>query len=81
MTVFTPTILLCAGGTGGGGASKDWLMELAKERNKIQLPRVHAHEWGVRLPNERFVLSGMGWGLKDTWNENGAEDGEDESEP
>lgn len=71
-----------AGGTGGGGASKDWLMEIAKERNKVQLPRVHAHEWGVRLPNERFVLSGVGWGLKDTWNENGAaDDSEDESEP
>ncbi|KAK8043603.1 transcription initiation factor IID- 31kD subunit-domain-containing protein [Apiospora rasikravindrae] len=75
-----------AGGSAGGGASKDWLMELAKERNRVALPRVHAHEWGVRLPNERFVLSGMSWGLKDRWGGNGGEgmdddDDEDESEP
>ncbi|KAI0126602.1 transcription initiation factor TFIID subunit 9 [Xylariales sp. AK1849] len=68
-----------AGGSGGGGASKDWLLELAKERNKIALPRVMAHEWGVRLPNERFVLSGMGWGLRDTWAE-GSDDDDDEEE-
>ncbi|KAK8075197.1 transcription initiation factor TFIID subunit 9B [Apiospora hydei] len=75
-----------AGGSAGGGASKDWLMELAKERNRVALPRVHAHEWGVRLPNERFVLSGMSWGLKDRWGGNGGDgmvddDDEDESEP
>lgn len=69
-----------AGGGGGGGASKDWLQELAKERNKVALPRVHAHEWGVRLPNERFVLSGMGWGLKDTWAEEGGDSDEDQDE-
>lgn len=68
-----------AGGAGGGGASKDWLLELAKERNKVQLPRVMAHEWGVRLPNERFVLSGMPWGLRDTWAE-GTNDDDDEDD-
>lgn len=72
-----------AGGSGGGGASKDWLMELAKERNRVALPRVHAHEWGVRLPNERFVLSGMSWGLKDRWGGDGMDDDDDDddSEP
>ncbi|KAK8061516.1 transcription initiation factor TFIID [Apiospora phragmitis] len=74
-----------AGGSAGGGASKDWLMELAKERNRVALPRVHAHEWGVRLPNERFVLSGMSWGLKDRWGGddgmNDDDDDKDESEP
>ncbi|KAK9425491.1 putative Transcription initiation factor IID, 31kD subunit-domain-containing protein [Seiridium unicorne] len=69
-----------AGGAGGGGASKDWLLELAKERNKVQLPRVMAHEWGVRLPNERFVLSGMGWGLRDTWAEGSSDDDDDDEE-
>ncbi|KAH6656974.1 transcription initiation factor IID, 31kD subunit-domain-containing protein [Truncatella angustata] len=68
-----------AGGAGGGGASKDWLLELAKERNKVGLPRVMAHEWGVRLPNERFVLSGMGWGLRDTWTD-GSDDDDDDDE-
>ncbi|KAI4597470.1 Transcription initiation factor TFIID subunit 9 [Pestalotiopsis sp. 9143b] len=69
-----------AGGAGGGGASKDWLLELAKERNKVQLPRVMAHEWGVRLPNERFVLSGMPWGLRDTWAEGDDDDDDDDED-
>ncbi|KAI1455772.1 TFIID-31kDa-domain-containing protein [Annulohypoxylon moriforme] len=65
------------GAAGGGGASKDWLQELARERNKVALPRVLANEWGVRLPNERFVLSGQGWGLKDHWEGEG-DDSDDE---
>ncbi|KAI1463165.1 transcription initiation factor IID, 31kD subunit-domain-containing protein [Daldinia caldariorum] len=52
---------------GASGASKEWMQEVARERNKIALPRVLANEWGVRLPNERFVLSGMGWTLRDQW--------------
>ncbi|KAK4188505.1 transcription initiation factor IID, 31kD subunit-domain-containing protein [Podospora australis] len=51
----------------GGAASKDWLMDLAKERNKVALSRIPASEWGVRLPGERFVLSGTSWGLRDVW--------------
>ncbi|KAI1209256.1 TFIID-31kDa-domain-containing protein [Annulohypoxylon truncatum] len=66
------------GAAGGGGASKDWLQELARERNKVALPRVLANEWGVRLPNERFVLGGQGWGLKDHWEGEGGDDSEDE---
>ncbi|KAI1170676.1 transcription initiation factor IID, 31kD subunit-domain-containing protein [Nemania sp. FL0916] len=67
------------GGSGGGGASKEWLQELARERNKIALPRVLANEWGVRLPNERFVLSGQGWELRDQWDvEGGGSDSDDE---
>lgn len=69
-----------AGGAGGGGASKDWLLELAKERNKVQLPRVMAHEWGVRLPNERFVLSGTGWSLRDNWEGDGDEEEDEEKD-
>ncbi|KAI1486707.1 transcription initiation factor IID, 31kD subunit-domain-containing protein [Biscogniauxia mediterranea] len=68
------------GGGGGGGTSKDWLQELARERNKIALPRVLANEWGVRLPNERFVLSGMGWGLRDQWAQDGADSDEDDED-
>jgi transcription initiation factor TFIID subunit 9B len=67
------------GGVGGGGASKEWLQELARERNKVALPRVLANEWGVRLPNERFVLSGQSWGLRDQWGDN-SEDDEDAGE-
>ncbi|KAI0409961.1 transcription initiation factor IID, 31kD subunit-domain-containing protein [Xylaria palmicola] len=71
------------GGVGGGGASKEWLQELARERNKVALPRVLANEWGVRLPNERFVLSGQGWGLRDQWADGAGTDSdgdEDEGE-
>lgn len=69
------------GGGGGGGASKDWLMELARERNKVALPRVMPSEWGVRLPGERFVLSGVSWGLKDVWaGQEGAEESSEEED-
>ncbi|KAK4164130.1 transcription initiation factor TFIID subunit 9B [Cladorrhinum sp. PSN259] len=56
---------------GGGQTSKDWMLEVAKERNKIALPRVPPTEWGTRLPGERFVLSGQGWGLRDVWEGQG----------
>ncbi|KAK2733307.1 transcription initiation factor 31kd [Colletotrichum kahawae] len=68
------------GGGGAGGVSKDWLQELARERNKVQLPKVAQNEWGLRLPSERFVLSGVSWGLKDVWEEAGIEDDEEEDD-
>ncbi|KXJ86235.1 transcription initiation factor IID, 31kD subunit-domain-containing protein [Microdochium bolleyi] len=67
-----------AGGSAGGAASKEWLAELAKERNKVALQRIPANEWGIRLPHERFVLTGMGWQLRDKWEEAAAEDEEDD---
>lgn len=57
------------GGSAGGGISKEYMQELARERNKVALPRIVPNEWGVRLPSERFVLSGTSWGLKDSWDE------------
>ncbi|KAI1383857.1 TFIID-31kDa-domain-containing protein [Hypoxylon trugodes] len=69
-----------AAGAGGGGTSKDWLQDHARERNKVALPRVLANEWGVRLPNERFVLSGTGWGLRDQWGEEGGPDDESDDD-
>ncbi|KAI0150031.1 TFIID-31kDa-domain-containing protein [Hypoxylon sp. NC0597] len=63
-----------AGGAGGGAASKEFMQDLARERNKVALPRVLPNEWGVRLPNERFVLDGVGWGLRDQWAEEGGDD-------
>lgn len=56
-----------AGGNGGGGLSKEFLLETAQARNKVALPRVLQNEWGVRLPSERFVLTGQPWGLKGEW--------------
>lgn len=55
------------GGNGGGGLSKEFLLERAQERNKVGLPRVLQNEWGVRLPAERFVLTGQPWGLRGEW--------------
>ncbi|CAK7212007.1 Transcription initiation factor TFIID subunit 9 [Sporothrix bragantina] len=70
------------GASAGGGASKEWLLELARERNKVALPRVGAVEWGARLPSERFVLSGVSWGLRDAWAPGAAaaEDDDDDDE-
>ncbi|RDL42408.1 TFIID-31kDa-domain-containing protein [Venustampulla echinocandica] len=56
-----------SGGSGGGGLSKEFLLETAQARNKVALPRVLQNEWGVRLPSERFVMTGIPWGLKGEW--------------
>ncbi|KAL6863021.1 Transcription initiation factor TFIID subunit 9 [Amphichorda felina] len=69
------------GGSTGGGISKEYMQELARERNKVALPKIVPSEWGVRLPSERFVLSGASWGLKDMWEEAGGDwDEEDEQD-
>lgn len=59
------------GGSSGGGISKEYMQELARDRNKVALPKITPNEWGVRLPSERFVLSGTSWGLQDLWSEMG----------
>jgi len=65
------------GGGNGGGLSKEFLLETAHARNKVALPRVLQNEWGVRLPSERFVLTGVPWGLKEEWaTENEEETGD-----
>lgn len=66
------------GGSSGGGISKEYMQELARDRNKIALPKIVPNEWGVRLPGERFVLSGTSWGLKDVWDEIGDDDDDDD---
>jgi transcription initiation factor TFIID subunit 9B len=60
--------------SGGNGLSKEFLLETAQARNKIALPRVLQNEWGVRLPSERFVLTGVPWGLKEDWEGEGEGD-------
>lgn len=71
------------GATGGGGLSKDALASLASEKNKIALPKVRANHWGVRLPSERFVMTGQGWGLRDVMartDENSEDEDEDDDD-
>ncbi|KAF1954636.1 TFIID-31kDa-domain-containing protein [Byssothecium circinans] len=49
---------------------KEFMAEVAAERNRIALPRVE-REWGVRLPPERYCFTGVGWGVRETWEEEG----------
>jgi transcription initiation factor TFIID subunit 9B len=56
---------------------KDFLLELAAERNKVALPPVRA-DWGLRLPPEKYCLTGVGWGLKEEWESEREEDEEPE---
>ncbi|KAJ5936298.1 hypothetical protein N7454_005596 [Penicillium verhagenii] len=75
------------------GLPKEFLMEVASERNRIALPGVSrgfdaatpggpngapaaaANQSvmmaGMRLPPERFCLTGMGWNMKDEWDSEG----------
>lgn len=56
---------------------KETMLELAAERNRIKLPAVDRDvQFGVRLPHERFVLTGTGWNLPEEWDSEG-EDGTD----
>ncbi|KAF3002678.1 Transcription initiation factor TFIID subunit 9 [Curvularia kusanoi] len=58
---------MMGGSTGyGGGLSKEFLAEMASERNRVALPRVE-REFGVRLPPERYCFTGVGWGVKEEW--------------
>ena len=56
---------------------KEFMLELAQERNRIALPKVE-REFGLRLPPERYCLTGTGWGLKEGWESEGDGDGESE---
>lgn len=69
---------------------KETLLEMAAERNRTRLPEVGKEVvFGLRLPHERFVMTGTGWGMLDEWDseveEEGGEDanavngGEDEA--
>ncbi|KAL0264312.1 Transcription initiation factor TFIID subunit 9 [Diplodia seriata] len=46
---------------------KEFLLELAQEKNRVSLPRPE-REYGVRLPPERYCFTGAGWGLKEEWD-------------
>jgi transcription initiation factor TFIID subunit 9B len=76
------------------GLPKEFLMDVASERNRIALPGVSrgfdaaaapngaapgsANQSimmaGMRLPPERFCLTGTGWNLKDEWDSEGEEE-------
>ncbi|KAJ9668332.1 Transcription initiation factor TFIID subunit 9 [Coniosporium apollinis] len=51
----------------GGQLPREFMNEIAAERNRIALPRVE-REFGVRLPDEKYCFTGVGWGLKEEWD-------------
>ena len=81
------------------GLPKEFLMDVASERNRIALPGVsrgfdpaaggangnpaaaNANQSimmaGMRLPPERFCLTGTGWNMKDEWDSEGEEEEEE----
>jgi len=60
-----------------GGLPKQTLLEMAQERNKIRLPEVDKEVYfGVRLPHERYVQTGTGWGMLEEWDSEVEEDEE-----
>ncbi|KAF1926309.1 TFIID-31kDa-domain-containing protein, partial [Didymella exigua CBS 183.55] len=48
------------------GLGKEFLADIASERNRVALPRVE-REFGVRLPPERYCFTGVGWGVREAW--------------
>jgi transcription initiation factor TFIID subunit 9B len=61
-------VLGATSGIAGAGKQKSDLMELSAETNRVGLPRVE-REFGVRLPGEKYLLAGPGFGLKEEWVE------------
>ncbi len=59
---------------------KEFLLEMASERNKVALPSTR-QEWGLRLPPEKYCLTGVGWNLKQEWDSDVDVDSMDEDGP
>ncbi|KAL9053820.1 MAG: hypothetical protein Q9162_004539 [Coniocarpon cinnabarinum] len=66
----------------GGKETKEQLLERAAEINKVRLPRVEQQgpRFGVRLPHERFLLTGKSWDLNAQWELEDADDGEEDTQ-
>jgi transcription initiation factor TFIID subunit 9B len=47
---------------------KEFMADLAAERNRIALPRVD-REFGLRLPPERYCFTGVGWQVRGAWED------------
>lgn len=58
---------------------KEFLLEIAQERNKVALPTV-GKEFGVRLPPEKYCLTGINWDLSAT-REEWMDESDEEPEP
>ncbi|TGZ85260.1 TFIID-31kDa-domain-containing protein [Ascodesmis nigricans] len=60
------------------GLPKEFLLEVAQDRNRVALPTV-GPEFGVRLPPEKYCLTGINWDLEEGMEE-WAEVSDDEDE-
>ena len=47
---------------------KEFYNELSQEKNRVGLPPV-SKDWGTRLPPEQYCLTGAGWNLREEWDE------------
>ena len=68
-----------------GSLPKEFLKNLADERNRISLnaqsrdgDKSGPMIGGVKLPHEKYCLTGVGWGLKDEWDSEGEESIDDD---
>lgn len=55
---------------------KEFMLEQAAEKNRVVLPKIEK-SWGVQLPPEKYCLTGTGWSVKDMWDSDEEEGGED----
>ncbi|EMC98737.1 hypothetical protein BAUCODRAFT_55072, partial [Baudoinia panamericana UAMH 10762] len=54
------------GHTFRGHLPKEFMAELAAERNRVALPRVE-RGLALQLPEEKYCLTGVGWDLRGEW--------------
>ena len=74
--------------SGPGALPKEFLKQLADERNRISLNAQSKDGdrgsgmmlGGIKLPHERYCLTGVGWGLKEEWDSEGEESVQDEQD-
>lgn len=52
---------------------KEFMSEVAGERNRVALPRVEK-ELGIRLPPERYCFTGVGFSVREAWEEEGEDE-------
>jgi transcription initiation factor TFIID subunit 9B len=55
------------------------LLEMAQETNRVSLPRAE-RDFGLRLPNEKYLLTGTGFSLQEEWDEEESIEEEEEEE-
>ena len=55
---------------------KEHFLELASEKNKVALPLPTAvvGPGGIRLPPERYCMTGVGFGMREEWESDGEEE-------